>query len=88
MIQHFFKKFQPYFEYLPLMLIPLILISEDQVNHQAVSVSCKMSIIILTTMLFFLLIMKFRVPRHIAFMSVIILWIVFVHLKKTYIDIL
>lgn len=68
-------------DYLPLMLIPLLFIAEEEMEHHALKTSFQLGIVVLTSVIFFLIFFKFR-SRSIAFISAVILWAILQNIKN------
>lgn len=80
----FFKNYRKYTEFLPIILIGLLFVSEAEMEKNALNMSCQMTITIVTVLIFFLIALKYPKAKMIAFFIALVLWIVLVCIKKRY----
>jgi hypothetical protein len=73
-----------YFDYLPVILLTLLFATETELEKHAIFFSCQICIVLLTTILFFLLTLKFGSERKTAFAVSFVLWIILMYYKRTY----
>lgn len=80
-----FKKYQKYFDYLPLLLITLLFVADAELETKAVNLSCQIVIMITCVSVFFIIALKFRNSKVIAFFIAVAFWLILVHIKNKYI---
>jgi hypothetical protein len=71
-------------EYIPVALIGVLLIAEEDIHNHALKLSWQISILTLTMALFFILVIKCEQPRHKAFIACLILWVMMIYVKQKY----
>lgn len=70
-------------DYLPFILVPLLFIADEEMEHHAFKTSFQFAIVVVTSIIFFLIFFKFR-SRAIAFLCALILWIVLQFIKNKF----
>lgn len=80
-----FLKLKNYTEYLPILLITLLFITDSEVDKHALSMSCQMVITIICAVIFFLIVIKMRKSKLLAFITAGITWVILVYIKRVYI---
>lgn len=78
----FFNNIKPHFEYLPLLLLPLLLISEEQIHGHALITSLKLSITVFLYALFFILCCHYNCNKMSAIIIIVILYILMTFFRK------
>ena len=69
-------------EYFPIVLVTLLLITETELEKHALNMSCQVSIMVFTVLVFYLLILKFQKSRIFAFLICCFVWVILVYVKK------
>lgn len=78
------NSYKSLFEYLPVVLVGLLFVTDSELEKHAVNTSCQLAITIAVTVTFFSIALKFK-NKIIAFSVAVILWVLMVHMKKMYI---
>lgn len=76
------KDFLEYFEYVPLLIITLLLVAEEELEKRALHLSFQIAIMIITATVFFALVLKFGNGKTFSALVCIVVWIVLVYAKK------
>lgn len=82
MLLDIFNKSKNFLEYLPIFLIALLLITEQELEKHAVKISCQVASMTITACIFFIIVLRFKGQRAIAFIICIIVWAILVCLKE------
>ena len=80
-----FNKYKKYMEYLPLMLVGIYFVAEAEMEKHAVNTSCQLIITLITVIIFFLLLFKFRQHKIVALLVASALWVILVFAKNKYV---
>jgi hypothetical protein len=80
-----YKKLMDIWEYIPLALLALFFVAEEEMHNKAMSLSCQFCIMILCTVLFFFILFKIGYNKYIALIIAITAWIILVYIKRKYI---
>jgi chromate transport protein ChrA len=78
----FYNKCKNYFEYVPVALLALLFVAETEMKNKAASMSCQLGITIITAIIFFVLLMKFKIKKYYAFAAAALIWIALVYAKR------
>lgn len=73
------------FEYVPLLLVTLLIVAEAELDHQAINISAQIIIMLVTATAFFLIIWSTSCQRWIAAAIAAIVWMSLVYIKQNYI---
>ena len=70
------------FEYIPIILITLLFISEKELEIHALNISCQTIIGLLALGIFFITAIKFEKPKLFSFFVAVIFWVMLVCIRK------
>lgn len=85
MIQFYYSKIRFLLEFFPLFLLSAFLISEQEIHQCALNLSCQLSITIIVSILFFVILYNIDNGRKIAIIFAVLLYISLVYLKHRFI---
>lgn len=71
-------------EYIPIMLIALFFIAEEEMDHHLVNTSCQLVISLLAVISFIFVVGYFRCSKKFAIFLICILWFILVYAKRCY----
>lgn len=77
-------KYKKYGDYIPLMLIAILFMAENEIKNHTVQSSCQLVISLLTLLIFFLVAIKFKSGKYYGFITAFLLWVILVYLKNCY----
>lgn len=80
-----FQKYKNIFDYLPILLVTMLFVTETELEKHAVNISCQMCITIVTLVIFYILIFRYNNTKTISLIVAIIIWLILVYIKKKYI---
>lgn len=69
-------------DYIPIILVTLLFISEKELEIHALNMSCQTIISLIAIGIFFITAIKFKKPKVFAFVIAVIFWIMLVCLRK------
>lgn len=78
------QNYKEYKDYIPIMLITLLFIAENEVEKHAINTCCQIAITIITVTVFFLFLIQLRRPKLFAFTIAFFFWVFLVYIKKRY----
>jgi hypothetical protein len=81
----YFRTCKNFLDYLPLVLITLLFVAEAEMEKHALNTSCQMVITIITLVIFYLIVMRFKNTKLIALIIAMVVWIVLIYIKKKYV---
>ena len=81
----FILKCKHYLDYFPLFILFLLFVAEDQLEHQALSSSYQMAITAITLTIFYLIVLRLRNAKLIAFVCAMVAWAILIYIKKTHV---
>jgi hypothetical protein len=76
------QPFIDYFEYIPLFLLSLLLVADNELDKQIFHVSCKMIMMMIVFFVFFALTLYLEKSRTLAVLVTGILWVVLLRIKR------
>lgn len=79
------QKYKDYTEYLPIVLLGLIFITENELEKHALRTSCQISITIVTIIVYFTIAINFPKARIVALITAIALWVLLIYVKRQYV---
>lgn len=85
-ITNFFSRHKHVLEYIPVVLVTLLLVAEVELEKHAVNLSCQLAITIFVLGIFFFFVSTLKSHRIIAFVICIVTWIALVYCKQKYIS--
>lgn len=74
-----------YTEYIPIVLLSLMFVADEQLEHKALSMSCQTCIMVICSIIFFMLLLKFSYSKYTAFIITGVLWVLLIYIKQQYI---
>lgn len=80
----FYSKYKNYLEYVPIALITLFFVTEAEIDHKTTSISYQVAITVITALLYYIMVVKYKVHRSIAFLIAATTWVTFVYLKRAF----
>jgi uncharacterized membrane protein YecN with MAPEG domain len=80
----FFKRYTRMGEYIPVILVGLLFVAEEQLRVHALHISCQLAITIVCAVLFFTVLFYCGTHKYTAFAITLFLWVILVYLKNTY----
>jgi hypothetical protein len=86
-IKNTLNKFKPLFEFIPMFLITILFISENEIEKHVINTSCQLMISLITILILYLMIRNIsnNTYKIFAFVLTGIVWVVLVYVKKNYI---
>lgn len=78
-----FTKCRNFGEYLPLVLVTLLFVAENELGNHAISVAFQLGITAIVLCIFYLTLACFG-GRYIALFIAVVIWIALIYLKKSY----
>lgn len=81
-----FSKFKKYTDYLPLILVALFFISENEVEKHALNTSCQISMTIITVAIFYIMVIRYKNTKLVALLATGLIWACMVYIKKKYVE--
>lgn len=84
-MKEFIDKHKKILDYLPLMLLTLLFITEAELEKHAVHLSCQMVITIVCMVVFFIIAINIKNSRVLAFTIALFFWVVLIYAKNVYI---
>ena len=84
-MKEFFNNNKHLIDYLPLMLITLLFITETELEKRAVHISCQLAITIITLTVFFVIVINIQNSRTSAFIVALTIWITLIYAKQCFI---
>jgi hypothetical protein len=85
MLFDYFKICKNYLDYLPLVLITVLFVAESELELHALNTSCQIAITVITLVIFYMIVMRFKNTKMVALIIAIIVWITLIYIKKRYI---
>lgn len=70
-------------DYLPFILVPLLFIADEEMEHHAFKTSFQFGIVITTSIIFFIIFFRFR-SKAIAFSCALVLWMILQYVKSKF----
>ena len=81
----FIRKYRSILDYLPMLLVTLLFVAETELEKHAVNTSCQVAITIVTLVVFYVLILKWKNTRIFAFLVAMTIWVILIYVKKQYV---
>lgn len=81
---HSIKNHGKKMEYIPIMLIALLFIAEEEMDHHLANTSCQLVISLLAVICFIVIVGYFGCSKKFAIFLICILWFFLVYTKRCY----
>lgn len=76
--------YKKYSDYIPFLLIGLLLIADEEMDNHAIELSCQMIINIIIYVSFFIMLLYLK-SKIICLLICVILWLILIFIKKKFI---
>lgn len=81
----YFKTYKNLLDYLPLVLVTVLFAAEAEMETHALNTSCQVAITIVTLVIFYLMVIKFRNTKLFSLVVATLIWGILIYVKKKYI---
>lgn len=78
------KNVRNYTEYIPIMLLGILFIAEEEIERHAINISYQMAISAATAVVFFVLFMRFKLGKRTCFLLATLMWLMLIYVKRVY----
>jgi len=79
---NFIKTHKHKLEYIPLILISLLLVAEEELEHRTFHISCNLVFAFITIIIFSILVFKIKCKKYIAIALCIVVYFLLIHCKN------
>lgn len=79
-----FTKYKKYTDYIPMILIAVLFMAENEIENHTFHSTCNMFIGALTLFIFFVIGLKLKSGKMYGFLFALIIWVTLVYLKNCY----
>jgi len=81
------NNYKYYGEFIPLFIVSAFFIAEKDIEKHTINLSCQMTLTIIFTVVFYILLLNYKENRYIIFSICCILWGILIYIKKKYLEI-
>ncbi len=80
----YFNKYKSYIDYIPLVLVGLIFLSESDLEKHAFKTGCQICITVACLTIFYICSLNFTNGKVVGLCLAAVLWLILIYLKRSY----